>query len=136
MDAKQEMTQELKRARGWILAVGLIMAISDTVMVRFVHGNDYTDKAKNLALIIDVVIVAIFALLALAMSKWPRGAALAALVTFWGLQVLGAALSGNFAEGMVQGILIKILFTVALVRGYKSASRAGYLKSTLEQVFG
>ena len=136
MDAKQEMTQELRRARGWILAVGFIIFITDTVTIRFVHGSDYNDKAKTIALVIDLVLLAFFALLALAISKWPRAAAALALVSFWALQIGGAALSGNFAEGLVQGILLKILFTVALVRGYKSASRAGYLKSTLEQVFG
>lgn len=55
-----------------------------------------------------------------------------ALVAFWGIQLYAAAQPGG---SIAQGILVKILFTAALIKGIKSASRAEQLQSELGKVF-
>ncbi len=59
-----------------------------------------------------------------------------ALVAYWGLQFGVAAWTGDVTSLFTQGILIKIMFTAALIRGLKSANRAVMLQSELERVFG
>ena len=66
----------------------------------------------------------------------PKLACVLALVGYWGLQFGVAAWTGDITSLFTQGILIKIMFTAALIRGLKSANRAVMLQSELERVFG
>jgi hypothetical protein len=135
MDARQELSLEMKRARGWILAVGIIMFVVDTVLLQVVQKDQILPMWRTRFLIIDTVILAYFVALFFAAKKYPKAACVLALVGYWGLQVGVAAWAGDFSSLFTQGLLMKILFTIALVRGYKSASRAVYLKAELEKVF-
>ena len=136
MDPKEELSQELRRARGWILAVGIIMFVVDTVIIQVVQGDHIAPMWKTRFLIADTAILAYFVTLWWFAKKYPKPCCMLALVGYWGLQLGVAAWVGDFASVFTQGILIKILFTVALIRGLKSATRATYLKEELEKVFG
>jgi small-conductance mechanosensitive channel len=136
MDPKQELSAELRKARGWILAVGIIMFVVDTVLIQVVQKNQIPDVWRTRFLIVDLVILSYFVFLFFLAKAQPKLACVLALVGYWGLQIGVAAWIGDFTSLFTQGIVIKILFTVALVNGLKSANRAQMLKSELENVFG
>jgi hypothetical protein len=69
-------------------------------------------------------------------KTYPKVCCVLALVGFWGLQIGVAVLANDFESLFRQGIILKILFTIALVNGIKSGARAQHLKEELEKVFG
>jgi hypothetical protein len=54
------------------------------------------------------------------------------LALFWGIQIYSAS---HDSKWLTRGIVVKVLFTVALVRGLKSADRAEDLRAQLGEVF-
>jgi hypothetical protein len=136
MDKKAELTAELRRARGWILAVGIIMFVVDTVLIQVVQKDRIPDFWRTRFLMIDLAILAYFVTLFFVAKSQPKLACILALVGYWGLQIGVAAWVGDFTALFTQGILIKIMFTAALIQGLKSANRATMLKEELEKVFG
>ncbi len=136
MDKKAELTAELRRARGWILAVGIIMFVVDTVLIQVVQKDRIPDFWRTRFLMIDLAILAYFVTLFFVAKSQPKIACILALVGYWGLQIGVAAWVGDFTALFTQGILIKIMFTAALIQGLKSANRATMLKDELEKVFG
>lgn len=133
---QQELTAELRRARYWILGVGILMVIVDQIMFAVLVPDyapaDLVREARNQLLLIDGLVLAFFVgMFFLARIKPVLGCVLA-LVGFWGVQLYAAAQPGG---SITHGLLIKILFTVALVKGIQSASRAEQLQSELGRVF-
>lgn len=131
-----ELTQELRRARNWILGVGILMVVVDqilfTVMVPSYAPADLVAKARNQLFLIDGIVLAFFVgMYFLARVKPVLGCVLA-LIGFWGVQIWAAAQPGG---SITHGIIVKVLFTLALIRGIKSASRAEQLQSELGKVF-
>jgi len=80
----------------------------------------------------DVVILALFLMLYAFTPSWPRLCLTMGLVMFWALQLGNIALDHSM---IFKGLVIKVLFTVALVKGLKSASRVNVLQRNLAQVF-
>ncbi|CAN5480792.1 hypothetical protein BH11MYX1_BH11MYX1_23990 [soil metagenome] len=136
MDAKQELSDELRKARNWILGVGILMFVIDTIMIQGVYANRLPSEWKTKLLIVDLVILGVFVGLYVLARSQPKLACVLALVAYWGLQLGVAAWTGSVTSLFTQGIVIKIMFTMALVRGLKSANRAVLLQSELERVFG
>lgn len=134
MDAKVELSKELRHARGWILGVGILMFVMDQVMVRVVDTYHLTDEGKKWATIIDVGVLAFFVAMFFLAARKPKLACALSLAGYWGLQVAVFAITKD-PKAVYGGILIKIFFTLALVRGYKSAGRAELLQKDLEKVF-
>lgn len=133
MDKQLEMTQELRRARGWILGVGIVMFVFDMVMIYAVYGDRLPSAIKTRLTTYDAVILGFFiAMWALARYK-PVLACVLALCGFWAVHIYVATIDPS---SIGQGILMKILFTIALIRGIKSANRAEQLKKELSAVFG
>ena len=133
---RQELTAELRRARYWILGVGILMVIVDqilfAVMVPDWAPREIVRDARNKLLLIDGLVLAFFvAMFFLARVKPVLGCVLA-LVGFWGVQIWVAAQPGG---SITHGIIVKILFTMALIKGIQSASRAERLQSELGKVF-
>ena len=133
---RQELTTELRRARYWILGVGILMVIVDqilfAVMVPKWAPAELVREARNTLLLIDGLVLAFFvAMFFLARVKPVLGCVLA-LVGFWGVQIWVATQPGG---SITHGIIVKILFTMALIKGIQSASRAERLQSELGQVF-
>ena len=131
-----ELTQELRRARNWILGVGILMVVVDqilfAVMVPSYAPADLVAKARNQLFLIDGIVLAFFVGMYFLARVKPVIACVLALIGFWGIQLWAASESGG---SIFQGIIVKILFTLALIRGIKSASRAEQLQSELGKVF-
>jgi hypothetical protein len=137
-DAKKtELTAELRKARGWILAVGIIMFTMDMIMIYVVHGKELPQEWKTKLTMYDAIILAYFVGLWWFAQKKPKLCCVLALVGFWGLQIYVASFDpGGFGVGIMKGIILKVLFTLALVNGLKSANRAETLQKELANVFG
>jgi len=133
MDKQLEMTQELSKARKWILGVGLVMFIFDMIMLHAVYGDRLPSAVKSRYTMYSGVVLAFFIGMWVFAKFRPVMACVLALCGFWALHLYLATQDGT---SLFQGILLKILFTLALIRGIKSANRAEQLKKELSQVFG
>jgi hypothetical protein len=136
MDKRQEMTQELRRARGWILAVGIIMVVTDQIVfaVSIPSGADpaIVSHYRNLLFLIDGIVLAFFIGMWFLARKKPVLGCTLALVAFWGIQIYNAS---DDPSSLGKGILLKVLFTIALVKGIQSAKKAENLAAELGAVF-
>jgi hypothetical protein len=130
---KVELSAELRKARGWILAVGLIMFTMDMIMIYGVYGDRLPDEWKTKLTTYDAIILAYFVALWWFAQYKPKLCCILALVGFWGLHLYIATID---PDSLAKGIIMKVLFTIALINGLKSASRAENLKKELEEVFG
>jgi hypothetical protein len=128
-----ELNAELRKARGWILAVGIIMFVMDMIMIYAVYGDRLPSEWKNKLTMYDAIILGYFVALWWFAQYKPKLCCILALVGFWGLHLYLASLD---ASSLYQGIILKVLFTVALVNGIKSAGRAETLQKELAEVFG
>jgi hypothetical protein len=130
MDKQVEMTTELRRARGWILGVGTVMLVYNLVAIHVVNAQlpgEIKTRATAYVLGIFMFLLAMWWLA----GRRPVLACVLALLGFWGL-ALYMTMDGS---SILQGIVMKVLFTLALIRGIKSANRAEQLKRELAQVF-
>jgi hypothetical protein len=133
MDKQLEMTTELRRARGWILGVGILMFAFDMIYLYGLHSNDIPDPIKARVAMYSLAVLTFFIVMFFLCGWRPVVACVLALCGFWALQIY---LALNDGTAIFQGILMKVLFTLALIRGIKSANRAEQLKKELAQVFG
>lgn len=132
MDKQLEMTAELRRARGWILGVGLVGFGFDMLWLFVINSN--LPRSIQMQFTMYSVIVLGFFIAMWVLARWkPVLACALALAGFWALQLYVASQNG---ASIFQGILIKVLFTLALIKGIKSANRAERLKKELSQIFG
>ena len=134
MDVKGEMSKELRHARGWILAVGILMFAVDMLMTWVVQKDQIVDTWKYRVTMIDLGVLLFFVGMFVLAFKQPKLACVLALIGFWGLHLTLFAITQD-PKTIYGGALIKILFTGALIRGLKSATRAEMLKKDLEKVF-
>jgi hypothetical protein len=132
MDIRTEMNAELSRARKWLLIVGVIMFVMDLVYIHVVYGDRLPSSTKNSITALSAGILAIFVALWWFAQKKPRLCLILGLVVFWGLQLYNASQDGT---SIFSGILLKVLFTSALIKGLKSANRAEVLREELTRVF-
>lgn len=133
MDKQVEMTTELRRARGWILGVGVVMFGFNMLSLYVVNAALFPAEVKARAALVLLGILAFFVAMWLLAGRRPVLACVLALCGFWGLCVFLAVAYGT---SVLDGMVMKVLFTLALIRGIKNASRAEELKRELAQVFG
>jgi hypothetical protein len=132
-----ELTQELKRARYWILGVGIATVIFDQIyfqleISKYDLPRDIVSELRNHAFLTEGVVLAFFiGMFILAKFKPVIGCVLA-LIGFWALALWAVDFDPT---QLWRGIIVKILFTSALVRGIKSANRAQQLQTELGQIF-
>jgi hypothetical protein len=131
-ELRREATVALRRARGWILGVGIMMFLVDQVVLHGVYGNKVLDGYKLKLTVVDFVILAFFVGMFILARYRPLAACVAALAGFWCLHFVVAAIN---PASLFQGLLIKALFTIALIGGIKSAKRAETLMQELGEVF-
>jgi hypothetical protein len=127
-----ELTKELKSARNYLFVVGLLMFAVDMLFIHVLQKDQLTPKFKNVVTAIDIAVLAAFVTLGLFVHKRPRLCLIAGLVLFWVIQLAGAY---DNPKALTQGILLKVLFTMALVKGLRSAGRAQVLSRELGEVF-
>jgi len=127
-----ELNDELRRARRWLLIVGILMFVFDMAMTWSIPAEQADRSMQKVITLIDLGILATFVALWWFAKQRPKLCLILGLVVFWGLQIFAAI---NDPSQLYKGILIKILFTAALIRGLKSADRVEYLRKDLEKVF-
>ena len=133
MDVRAEMNKELRRARGWLLAVGLIMFLYDMAMVHLGDAGDRMNTTgKTVATVIDGLVLAIFVALWWFAKRKPRLCLTLGLVLYWAIQLLAAY---GDPKTLFGGLILKIGFTVALVKGIQTAGRVELLRDQLVDVF-
>lgn len=132
MDQRAELTRQLRSARGWILAVGLLNFAVE-IFVLYIWWNDRVDPDWRARLLIyDAGILAYFIVLWWFAQVRPVLCCILALAGFWALHAFLALVD---RATLAQGIVIKALFTIALVKAILSAIRAERLRRELGRVF-
>ena len=132
-DSRQlEMSKELTNARRALLAVGIIMFAMDLVVIHVLQKDQLAPSERNLITLLSLFILGIFVGLYFFAKSRPRIALTLGLVIFWGIQIFNIT---QDPKAITQGIVLKIFFTLALVKGLKSAGRAEELKRQLGDVF-
>lgn len=132
-DKRAEMTKELRSARNHLIIVGILMFLADVVLIQYLQREYFGADVRKILFCIDVLILGLFFALAYYVPRKPRLCLIAGLVLFWIIQVAGAY--GDPKALFTKGIIVKVLFTMALWKGLQSASRAQSLKRDLERVF-
>jgi len=114
----------LRSARNWILAVGVLYALGGLLFVAI--GRELLDD-RGVAIVLGTHL----ALTAIHVGLWgwaksaPYAAAVVALVLFVTVQLANALLDPT---SIAKGIIVKILFVVALVKALKAGHRAHELR--------
>ncbi len=132
MDKASELNAELRKARGWLIAVGVIMFVVDMIYVHAVYGDDLPGELKTRLTMVSAAILCVFLALAWFTPRAPRMCLILGLVVFWGIHLYNAI---DDPKSLFQGFILKILFTLALIRGLKNASRAEDIRKHLAEVF-
>jgi hypothetical protein len=122
----------VRKARNWILGVGIAMFVFDQFTIQVWHGEAIPADLKLKLLLLDAVILAIFVAIYIVARTKPLAACIAALCVFWGLHVVLAVFDPT---SLFSGIIVKVLFTLALINGIRSASRAEKLQQELAEIF-
>jgi hypothetical protein len=133
VDKQTELTAELRRARGWILGVGIVMFAFDMLSLYVLYGDKLPKDFQARYTMYSAIVLAFFIAMWVVAKFKPVPACVLALCGFWALHIYVATIDHT---SIFQGILMKVLFTLALIRGIKSANRAEQLKKELAHVFG
>ena len=133
MDKRDELTQQLRRARGWILVVGLLGFAVDIFVIYVLWNERIAPDWRTRLTLYDGAILAYFLALWWFAHYRPVLSCVLALAGFWALQVFLAVVD---PDTLAQNVLVKALFTIALVKGILSARRAEQLRRELGNVFG
>ncbi len=132
MDKRAELTKQLRSARGWILVVG-VLGFAVEMFVIYVWWNDrIATEWRNRLTVYDSAIFAYFIAMWWFAQYRPVLCCVLALVGFWALQGYLAVVE---PQTLAQGLLIKALFTIVLIKGIQSARRAERLRRELGDVF-
>lgn len=107
-----ELEPKLAKARGWILAVGIIYVVSTGLQVAMAGG-----RLDSEAVTLSFVIAGALCLVHIGLWWWaktaPFAAAVVALVMFVTLQLVQAVIDPS---SLTSGIIIKGFFLVALIQ--------------------
>jgi len=129
---RRNCDRAVRRARNWILGVGIPMFVFDQLAVQVAYGDYISAEWKLKLLLIDSVVLSMFIAMYIVARTRPLAACIAALCVFWGLQLALAVID---PASLFHGILIKVGFTLALIAGIRSAARADRLLHELAEVF-
>ncbi|MCA9673507.1 MAG: hypothetical protein H6709_24065 [Kofleriaceae bacterium] len=132
MDQRAELNAELRKARGWLIAVGILMFVMDLLYLFVINKGAFDDDTIRMVVMISAGVMVAFFALAFFLSRAPKLCMILGLVLFWGIALFNVR---EDPSQITKGLLIKIFFTVALVRGLQNANRAEFLKKDLERVF-
>jgi hypothetical protein len=135
-DKRVELTKELKRARNWILGVGIaLVAVDQIYFARSIPAGadpNLVREARNWQLMFDGIVLAFFVGMYV-LAHWKAVlACVLALVGFWGLSLW--AIDFDLTQ-LWRGLAVNVLFTFFLIRGIISANRAQQLQTELGQIF-
>jgi predicted nucleic acid-binding Zn ribbon protein len=117
-----QIAPKMRRARNWILAVGIVYLVTS---VAFVAAGMVPDEAKGILLGINGALCAIHIGLFFWAKSAPFAAAVVALVLFVTVHVANAVLDPTT---IAQGIVIKAAFLAALIAAVRSGHEVVVLR--------
>jgi hypothetical protein len=133
---QHEAAREVRSARLCLLVVTLLQLAAELIflyVLKLPNGlADAPAKYQTPALVFALAFFAVFATLWVLSKRWPKICLILALVLFWAIQLLASL---EDASQLYKGILIKIIFSVLLIKGIRSASRGEALGKELGRVF-
>lgn len=121
-----KLVPKLKKARGWILGIGILYAVSALLMVA-ISGVPWSIPE------VKILLATNFALFAIHIGLWfwaktaPFAAAVVALALFLTVHLVNAIIE---PASLVRGILIKILFLIALAQAISAGLEVRRLRTT------
>ncbi|HEY4238278.1 MAG TPA: hypothetical protein VGM88_00605 [Kofleriaceae bacterium] len=118
-ELRRELHTELRLARVCILVVTLLWVLTDQLMVHMTAGVD--GWTVGFVTIIDGIALVVFVGLFFFAVWRPVMATGAALVAFWLIHLVAGILE---PQTLSQGLLMKALDTIILVKAIKSARRS------------
>jgi len=133
MDRRDELTRQLRSARGWILLVGLLGFAVDIFVIYVLWNDRIAPDWRTRLTIYDGAILAYFIALWWLAQYRPVLCCVLALAGFWALQIFLAIVD---PATLSQLFVVKVLFTIALIKGIQSARHAERLRREIDQVFG
>jgi hypothetical protein len=133
MDQRAELTKQLRNARAWILVVGVLVFAVDMFVIYVLWNDHITVAWRDRLTIYDAMILAYFIALWWFAQYRPVLCCVLALAGFWALQAYLAVVDPST---LGQLFIVKVLFTIALIKGIQSARRAERLRRELTHVFG
>lgn len=137
---RAEMSRELRAARTWLLVVaciGLGMDMLFLYVLKLPQGLGDATLPEHVALrtkgtILSLILFGAFVALWIFSKQKPKLCLTLALVVFWGVHLWAMT---QDPENAYRGIILKVLFTAALIKGIKSAGRSEELSRELGKVF-
>jgi hypothetical protein len=131
-ELRQTRDAAVRKARNWILGVGIAMFVFDQFMIQIWYGESIPADWRLKLLLLDAVLLVIFVAMYIMARTKPLAACIVALCVFWALHLVLAVFDPT---SLFNGIIVKILFTIALVNGIRSARRAELLQKELAEIF-
>jgi hypothetical protein len=129
---RQGRDAAVRKARNWILGVGIAMFVIDQFTIQIYYGELMPADWRLKFLLLDSILLAAFIAMYIVARTRPLGACIAALCVFWGLHLVFALFDPT---SLAKGIIVKILFTGALINGIRAASHAEKLQRELAEIF-
>jgi hypothetical protein len=130
---REQRDVAIRRARNWILGIGIMMFVVDQFFIHVVYaGYHIPAEWKIKVFLIDAVVLGFFIAMYQVAKTKPLAACVGALVGFWALHLILALFN---PASLFQGIPIKVLFTLALIRGIQQARSAQKMIDELAEVF-
>jgi hypothetical protein len=131
-EKRVELSAQLRKARGWILGVGVLMFVMDMIFLHVIKDARLPDEWRVRGTIYSGIILLFFVALWWGAQFKPRLCCILALAGFWAIHLYVATIDPS---SLAKGLFVKFLFTVALVKGLGSAGRAERLQREIAQVF-
>lgn len=117
--ARQVHGGNVKSGRGAILAVAILQAIGGILIYVVLKNQGADDSAALLVSVINFVLSGIFFGLWIWAKSSPLAASVTALVIFLTVHLANAVMD---PKTLIQGIIVKVIVIVCLVKGIQSAA--------------
>jgi hypothetical protein len=132
LDPREARDSALRHARYWLVGVGVLLWVLKMVMLNLALVGVVTTAERAIGTTIATLALGLFLVLAYYTPRKPRLCLSLGLALFWTIQLLDALVD---PANLTRMPLLKIFFTVALIRGLKSASDAVKIDQRLGQIF-
>jgi hypothetical protein len=132
MDPREERDHALRHARYWLVGVGILLWVLKMVLLNLALAGVVSTEERAIGSTVATLGLCLFLVLAYYTPRKPRLCLSLGLALFWTIQLIDAVID---PANLTRMPLLKIFFTIALIRGLKSASDAVKIDERLGEVF-